>query len=176
MLFIFVFIFLSMVLPVVAMTLIDAKLLDKAFVAVPVGVALQVGFFGTFAIFLYRLSDYGWLKYGTLLPLSTAGVYYILRWVSQTELIRTRRPQSAKLLGLIAVLAFVSILDNAFILQRNGWSFEDGSLMGPRATYFRAPLNNDMERNVVVINALLRKSAPPFLTELPSCIRFSGIT
>ena len=172
----FTFLFLSMVLPVAFLVFFDARLRAKAIFLFPIGVTLQVGFFGTLAMLSYKLFGYGWPKYWGLMGLSTLLVYLVLNWVSQADLIRARRFQSAKLIALIAVLAFVSILDNIFILDRNGWNFEEGSIFGSHATYFRAPLNGDMERNTVVINALLRKAGPPFLTNTNSCIRFSGIT
>ncbi len=60
-------------------------------------------------------------------------------------------------LWVIVALAIISVADLAFIFARQGWETEGGS------NYFRFPITSDNERNLLLVRALIRGGASPFI-------------
>ena len=73
--------------------------------------------------------------------------------------------KSLKRWKLCLLLALVCNLDSFFIYAKQGWEFQDWDSY-LKTNYFRAPFNNDVQRNVDIIETLLRRSDnSPFLPE-----------
>ncbi len=90
----------------------------------------------------------GWPQFLGAWCFSAIGTYFTAR----TLTLRLNRPLNAPFfLSAIALLALVSIADDAFILTKQAWP------------YLRPPIQSDLERHLILIKALVRRTGSPFL-------------
>lgn len=125
----------------------------------PLALALNLGFQGVLASISYRWLEFGWAKIALVGTLSTGLLEITFRWASAKD----RRPLSLKSLFAIAALAGLLVLDNGFVSAHQGWHLWEPTFFKSGLAYFRGPFNNDVQRNVVLVSALLHGTGSPFL-------------
>lgn len=149
------------VLPAIPV-LLDPKLRRGLFSNLPLAIILQFLWAGVLACAAYRRIPFGWGKYFFVFGGGALLVYALLRARPPKA---PRAFENRRLLGWLAVLALVATVDVLLIFARQGWGFDDGSLVSHATTYFRAPFNSDNERNVIILNALVRHTGSPLLPQ-----------
>lgn len=153
----FIISFLSVSLPPLLLVFLKRGLREKAFLYIPFGIVLNFGFIGVLSALFYRFLEFGLFKYVLILGLSALCVYLIMSHVEKRKLFPWKSIYDGKLLLLFALFALISVSDNFIILNKQGWSLEDGS------SFFRAPFNTDSQRNIIIVNSLIRRGGSPFL-------------
>jgi len=140
----------SWVLPVLLLFFVTKKLRRNE---IFLGVALNVAYQSLVAAFLHGRVIYGALYLTLVVVLAAILTHLTLKEVPHAG----SRPAKFFWRGL-AILSAITFFDQLLVLGHQGWAPLFGS--GP---YFRAPFNNDGERNVILVEALLRGSENPFL-------------
>lgn len=153
-LYIFFAVFLSVMVPVIGLVYANKAYRPLAFVYVPIGIAFQFLAMGLVAALLYQPLEFGWVKFALVIFLSTLFVAFILERIHRRSLFIPTEVHASRLLAVIFAIALVGILDSIVIASFQG--YHDGMV------YFRPPFNSDPQRNVFLINALIRHDGSPF--------------
>lgn len=123
------------------------------FRSLPLAVLLHIGFFAALSGLTYRWFPYGWPKWLLLTALSTVLSQLCLK----TNCMRApKKALPPHLLLICLAVALVGTLDLAAIFARQGWHFLPGAPIPGDGTYLRTPFNNDVIRNLMVLNGVLR--------------------
>jgi hypothetical protein len=128
----------------------------------PIALAVHMGLAGLIGLLVYRLFGLGDVQSFAVLALALGGAVAILRGAfSHGEGRQCHKDVGTRFpiwvpLGILAA-AFLSVADLAIIFGEQGWEIDGGT------NYFRNPLNTDNERNVVLVRALERGTASPFI-------------
>jgi len=146
----FTLITLAWALPVILLLALNRRLKRADFFT---GLALNIAYQSLLAGYLHLKLPFGAFKLGLIVLGAFVLTHLSLRGFSA----RDRVPKKIWWIGLAALSTF-TFFDLFVVLARQGWEPLLGT--GP---YFRAPFNNDGERNVILIEALLRGTANPFL-------------
>ena len=136
----------------------------SAYGLVPFGLLVQGFLLGAFSAVLHPALAPGWGKLLLVETLSVAIMWRALAWV-YPRLRGLRHPVfSPKAILFCALGASLATADLVAIFSGQGFAFEKGRWFHSGETYFRAPMNNDITRHVVVTNSLLRRAeSTPFL-------------
>jgi len=118
--------------------------------------SLVIGFQALAAGFLHERLAYGWAKFLLVVALSVPLTWPFLRGVANEETVPTKLWRR----GMLCLAAFL-LFENLWVLGSQGWDPLFGS-----AAYFRPPFNNDGQRHVILVEALLRGTAAPFVPGL----------
>ncbi len=128
----------------------------------PLALAINLALAGSFGLLINRLFGLGEVQSFAVLALAFGCTAVIVRGTFGPG----ERRQSQKDAGArfpvwvplaILALAILSVADLAIIFGQQGWETEGGT------NYFRNPMNTDGERNVVLVRALERGTASPFI-------------
>ena len=122
-----------------------------------VGLGLNLAYQAILAAYLHMRVPYGWLKILLVVTCSIILTHLTLR----VSFKRDQIPLRIWVIGF-SILGCFCCFDSFLILARQGWEPLLGS--GP---YFRAPFNNDGERTVILVEALIRGKENPFLVGTP---------
>ena len=136
-----------------------SRILFFFFMAIP----LQILVAGVLASACYEVLPWGWGKSIFVYGGATVIVSVFLRAVAPYLEWKRDFLFPPRLMIGIGALTLLCCADLWFIFGKNGWGFDDGSLVTHTSTYFRAPLNSDNERNTILMNALIRGTDSPLL-------------
>ena len=128
-------------------------------VTFPMGVILSAGYQALFAAWLHKVMPYGVAKWAVAMGGSTLLVWgSLLLVVPSVANVGLSRREYRKVWIPLLLIGLFFCLENLLILGKQGWT------MGPMGTaYFRPPFQNDGQRHVILVNALLRGGEAPFL-------------
>lgn len=143
------------VLPVLGIVYSRREYRSRAFVYVPVGVTFQLITIGIVAALLHRPLEYGPIKFLLVLFVSTLFVAFLLEKIHRGTFRLTETVHNHRALAILFLLAFAGVLDSLLVAGLEG--YHSGEI------YFRPPFNSDAQRNVFLINALVRHDGSPFL-------------
>ena len=153
----FLFFLLSLGLPALVNTIWLKGRDNRPFFVFPTALALQVFFSGASAAIASRYLAFGILSYAIVVLVGLLLSAVTLRRISwPSRLVKQEWAQWKPLLWLLAI-AFLSCAELGVIFHANDWGVPEGE------TYFRPPLHNDSYRNLVLVEALGRGNASPFL-------------
>ncbi len=125
----------------------------------PFAITLFLGFLTLFSAIFFKIIPFGWLKLFIILIISYLFTYKTI------DFCPVYKKLPSKILVFLTISVFFLLLDNIYIFSRNGWSF-DRDFLSRKETYFRPPLNNDIERHLIIVNSLIReKEETPFLPQ-----------
>lgn len=127
----------------------------RAFVYVPIGITFQFITIGIVAALLYQPLGYGLPKFLLVVLISTLFVAYLFEKIRHNQLRFSSRVHTHRVLWILFLLALIGTLDNFLVAGLEG--YHAGEI------YFRPPFNSDPQRNVFLVNALIRHDGSPFL-------------
>jgi tetratricopeptide (TPR) repeat protein len=141
----------------------NPKLRGNPFLYFPIAGALQLGLMALYSTLSYSIISYGWGQILLVEILSAISVAAFLSCLESYVTFPKRGPRNWRAtVVLVAVTALLSI-DSAIILGSQGWPSPTWSLFKEHATYFSFPFQDYLERNVILVNSLIRHDASPFL-------------
>ena len=129
----------------------------------PIGIAINLTLITVLAMLTQRFLSVAPLRLLLVTGVSGAGTFFAIRELANRYTPRKRMFHNEMALWTLCGLAFLSILDTSFILGKQGWPFQDWTILKSSEPYFSAPFHTDSERSVVLINALIRNDDSPFL-------------
>lgn len=118
--------------------------------------SVVVGAQALIAAFCHERMAFGWTKYVTVMLASFPPAVLFLQGTGP----RAALPRTFWRWGIVVVGALL-FAENLWVLGSQGWHPLFGS-----ETYFRPPFNNDGQRHVILVEALLRGTAAPFVPGL----------
>ena len=145
---------------------IDPSLRRRSFLTYPVCAAVFFTSLGLVGALLGRRLGYGVWPLAVVITVALGVTWGMLQWVRPAELIRTREDFGARTLIWLGLLTLIANLDLFYIIGRQGWSFEGAPFLRGE-TYFRPPMNDDVQRDVLLVNAIRRGAGSPFLPGAP---------
>jgi hypothetical protein len=153
----------TIILPVLALVYFHKGFKRKAFIFLPMSIILNYALIGVSSALSFKYIDFGWLKYICVISVSLFFVYLILRYFNVTNLLSFKECYDLKWILFFACVALMAIVANFYVLNKQGFNFDN-----PQNSYFRNPFHSDNQRNVIIVNALIRGDGSPFLpgTEL----------
>jgi hypothetical protein len=145
--------------PVAVVFFINPSLRAPIGVLLPAAIALSLFLFHTLSACTYGISINAASHLALIFVATTLVVAWVLR-VFGPRLIDTLKPgPSARALTLIAVMACVPILTDAWIFNLQGFDFED------RTSRFAAPFRGDHWRHMAIISGLVRNNDAIFFPD-----------
>jgi len=147
---------LTVFLPVVLLVYVGGRLRSGALRYIPLGVVSQLFFLSLVAAAIYPFIGFGWLKYVTCVLAATLLTGLALHAIDKSGLLDPAEAGPPRFLVVFALIAFIAVLDGFYILASQGF-------VGDHPAYFRAPFHSDNQRNLILINSLIRGEGSPFL-------------
>jgi hypothetical protein len=151
------FVLTTFLLPTALLCSFYSAFRKRFFFFFPLGVSFLVAAVGLLSVATYSFIPFGWGKYASVVGAGVLLQYFYLRLLSRFTVFKEKHFFNAKVIGLLLFAALFVSLDNGFIFQKQGFSDEPGK------TYFRPPMHDDMQRHVIVTNALIRHEGSPLL-------------
>ena len=153
---VFLLISASVFLPAALLVYSEKGYREKLFFYLPLAAVFQLCLIAVLSAVLYKAMDYGWPKYLIVLVASTLLTKMLLKAIGHDPVFAPKRIHGAKALAMLAILSAIAIADNFLILGKQGVFEAD-------TPYFRPPFTSDSQRNLILVNSLIREDGSPFL-------------